>query len=114
MKVKTDITFTYKKKVHAALCFEAIESVPGKFKVAPNMIAGADFQTTPPYLVQTELENWRKNFAYQLQSAKNDDDIVESICRQHIQFERIKNIETEQNESELFVNYNPNLNDQST
>lgn len=84
-----EISLDLIQKVHEILCHESIESVPGKFKVSPNMIVGASFQTTPPYLIRTELENWRKNLFYQLQHSKNDDDIVESICHQHMQFERI-------------------------
>lgn len=89
LEANTEISLEYIKKIHATLCREAIESVPGKFKVSPNMIVGADFQTTPPYLVPTELENWRQNLLLQLQTAKNNDEIIESICRQHIYFEHI-------------------------
>lgn len=89
LKASTEITLEYIKKIHSILCKEAIESVPGKFKVSPNMIVGTDFQTTPPYLVPTELENWRQNLLIQLQNAKTNDEIVEGICRQHIYFERI-------------------------
>lgn len=89
LKSNTEITLAYIQKGHSILCHEAIEAVPGKFKISPNMIVGADFKTTPPYLVPTELENWRQNLLYQLQNSKNNDDIVESICRQHIQFEHI-------------------------
>jgi Fic family protein len=86
---KAEITPDFIQLVHAVLCYEAIESVPGKFKVAPNMIVGANFETTPPYLVTTELENWRQNLKCQLIHAKNNNDVVEGICRQHIQFEHI-------------------------
>lgn len=86
---KAEITMELIQSMHAILCHEAIESVPGKFKVSPNLIVGADFETTPPYLVITELENWRQNLKYQLDHAKNNDDVVEGICRQHIQFEHI-------------------------
>ena len=89
LKTNVEISLECIQKIHATLCYEAIESVPGKFKMSSNMIVGASFQTTPPYLVRTALENWRKNLVYQLQHAKNHDDIVESICRQHMQFERI-------------------------
>lgn len=89
LEADTEISISYIQKIHSILCDQAIESVPGKFKISPNMIVGADFETTPPYLVTTELENWRQNLFYQLESAKNNRDIVESICRQHIQFEHI-------------------------
>lgn len=89
LRQKNEISLGYIQEVHKILCHEAIESEPGKFKVIPNMVIGADFKTTEPYLVRTELENWRQNLKYQLDNAKNNDDIVEGICRQHIQFEHI-------------------------
>lgn len=89
LRLKTEISLEYIQSIHAILCHEAIESVPGKFKVRQNMIVGANFETTPPYLVPTELENWRQNLKYQLEQAKSNDEMVEGICRQHIRFEHI-------------------------
>ena len=43
------------REVHALLCRDAIESVPGQFKTRPNLIIGADFTPTPPYLVPSAL-----------------------------------------------------------
>lgn len=89
LRLGTEISLSYIQSVHATLCHEAVESVPGKFKISANWIVGADFETTQPYLVQTELENWRKNLKCQLDHAETNEEIVESICRQHIHFEHI-------------------------
>lgn len=86
---KEEITIEFIQAIHRTLCHDAIQSVPGKFKVTPNMIIGADFSPTAPYMVRSELENWRKNLQYQLEKAESNESIVEAICRQHIMFERI-------------------------
>ena len=49
------------KEIHAVLCREAIESVPGKFKTQPNMVIGADFIPSPPYRVPMDIEQWRQD-----------------------------------------------------
>lgn len=77
------------REVHTILCREAIESVPGQFKQRPNMIVGADFTPTPPYLVPSALMNWIDNLAAQMDAAASDSDKVLAICRQHIAFEHI-------------------------
>ena len=73
------------REVHTILCREAIESVPGQF----NMIVGADFTPTPPYLVPSALMDWIDNLAAQMDAAASDSDKVLAICRQHIAFEHI-------------------------
>ena len=77
------------REVHTILCREAIESVPGQFKQRPNMIVGADFTPTPPYLVPSALMDWIDNLAAQMDAAASDSDKVLAICRQHIAFEHI-------------------------
>lgn len=77
------------REVHTILCREAIESVPGQFKHRPNMIVGADFTPTPPYLVPSALMDWIDNLAAQMDAAASDSDKVLAICRQHIAFEHI-------------------------
>lgn len=86
---KEPITLELIKKYHVLLCQKTIEHVPGKFKVVPNNVVGADFTPTPPYRVPTDLEEWRRNLETQLEYAKDNDAIVEVICRQHLAFERI-------------------------
>jgi len=77
------------KEMHALLCVNAIESVPGKFKTQPNMVIGADFVPSPPYRVPFDIEEWRLNLDVQLQNAKTNDEVIEAICRQHFHFEHI-------------------------
>ena len=77
------------KEIHALLCVNAIESVPGKFKTQPNMVIGADFVPSPPYRVPFDIEEWRLNLDVQLQNAKTNDEVIEAICRQHFHFEHI-------------------------
>ena len=77
------------REVHTILCREAIESVPGQFKQRPNMIIGADFTPTRPYLVPSALMDWIDNLAAQMDAAASDSDKVLAICRQHIAFEHI-------------------------
>ena len=76
------------KKIHFLLCQNAIEGVAGAFKTIPNMIIGASFTTTQPYMVITELQEWILNLEAQLNGADKEG-IVEAISRQHIAFERI-------------------------
>lgn len=90
IKSHTEITLPFICEIHKALCNQAIEAVPGEFKVSQNMILGADFIPTPPYLVRTALEDWRQNLFAQLNASKGDNDkILEAICYQHINFEHI-------------------------
>ena len=76
------------KKIHFLLCQNAIEGVAGAFKTIPNMIIGASFTPTQPYMVITELQEWILNLEAQLNGADKEG-IVEAISRQHIAFERI-------------------------
>ena len=76
------------KKIHFLLCQNAIDGVAGTFKTIPNMIIGASFTPTQPYMVITELQEWILNLEAQLESQVKEG-IIEAICRQHIAFERI-------------------------
>lgn len=90
--IENEVEFNHNfiREVHAILCKNTIESVPGEFKTIPNMIIGADFIPTPPYQVVPALEDWRLNLKAQLQAAGSyNDEIIAAICRQHIEFERI-------------------------
>ena len=77
------------REVHALLCKDAIEGVPGQFKQRPNMIIGANFTPTPPYMVPSALTDWTLDLAAQMDSAVSDSDKVRAICRQHVAFEHI-------------------------
>ncbi|WP_303839703.1 Fic family protein [Selenomonas ruminantium] len=76
------------KKIHFLLCQNAIDGVAGTFKTIPNMIIGASFTPTQPYMVITELQEWILNLEAQLEPPEKEG-IIEAICRQHIAFERI-------------------------
>ena len=76
------------KNIHFLLCQNAIDGVAGTFKTIPNMIIGASFTPTQPYMVITELQEWILNLEAQLESQVKEG-IIEAICRQHIAFERI-------------------------
>ena len=76
------------KNIHFLLCQNAIDGVAGTFKTIPNMIIGASFTPTQPYMVITELQEWILNLEAQLESQAKEG-IIEAICRQHIAFERI-------------------------
>ena len=76
------------KEIHQLICQNAIEGVAGAFKIIPNMIIGASFTPTQPYMVITELHEWILNLEAQLKG-QDKNGIVEAICRQHIAFERI-------------------------
>ena len=76
------------KNIHFLLCQNAIDGVAGTFKTIPNMIIGASFTPTQPYMVITELQEWILNLEAQLESQIKEG-IIEAICRQHIAFERI-------------------------
>ena len=76
------------KKIHFLLCQNAIDGVAGTFKTIPNMIIGASFTPTQPYMVITELQEWILKLEAQLESQAKEG-IIEAICRQHIAFERI-------------------------
>lgn len=76
------------KKIHFLLCQNAIDGVAGVFKTIPNMIIGASFTPTQPYMVITELQDWILNLEAQIEG-QGKEGIIEAICRQHIAFERI-------------------------
>ena len=86
---RTPLSLELIKFIHAILCKDAIESVPGQFKKIPNAVIGAEFTPTPPYMVPSALQDWIRNLEAQFQHAPNHQSKVEAICRQHIAFERI-------------------------
>lgn len=89
LESKAPLTLEMIRQIHAILCKDAIESVPGQFKQVPNMIIGASFTPTPPYMVPQALQDWILNLEAQLDAAKDEHTIIEAICRQHVAFERI-------------------------
>lgn len=61
----------------------------GKFKSTPNLIIGADFEPTKPYLVPLELKDLIDNLYYQFSCAKNQDEKIRIILQTYIKFEKI-------------------------
>ena len=76
------------KETHRHL-MEGIIHDAGAFKTIPNVILGANFIPTEPYLVLSELKNWCDTLAYRLEIAKTLEETIEAIMEQHLRFERI-------------------------
>lgn len=76
------------KETHRHL-MERIAHDAGTFKTISNVILGANFIPTEPYLVLSELKNWCDTLAYRLEIAKTLEETIEAIMEQHLRFERI-------------------------
>lgn len=61
----------------------------GKFKTNENYIAGADFKTASPQVVNQLMHEWLDNTAYRIDHAKNDDELLHTLIETHIDFERM-------------------------
>lgn len=83
-KITTQLIKKYNK-----IIMENLHELNGKFKTTQNIILGAEFETTKPYLVPFEIENWCNNLSYRLENAKTNEEKVETIMEQHIKFEKI-------------------------
>ena len=76
------------KELHSIIMDNLIEN-KGQFKSIPNLIVGADFETSKPYLVPTHLQEMLDNLNYQIKEAKSDDERLEAILYSHFHFEKI-------------------------
>lgn len=85
---KTKIDNELIKEFHKLIMQDLIYN-NGSFKKIENMIVGANFEPTKPYLVPMELKNVMDNLYYGLDNAKNEEDKIYSIVKSHINFERI-------------------------
>jgi len=85
-KVKIDNALI--KEFHKIIMQDLIDN-NGNFKKIENMIVGANFEPTKPYLVPVELKNAIDNLYYRLDNAQNDKDKIYSIIKFHIEFEKI-------------------------
>ena len=47
-----------------------IDDRGGTFKVIQNIIGGADFETTKPYMVPEEIQKWKDDLSWRLDNAK--------------------------------------------
>ena len=83
-EITTNLIKKYNKDI-----MENLHDLNGKFKTTQNLILGAEFEPTKPYLVPFELENWCTNLSYRLEKAKTKEEKVEIIMDQHIKFEKI-------------------------
>ena len=83
-KITTELIKKYNKYI-----MENLHDLNGKFKTTQNLILGAEFEPTKPYLVPFEIEDWCNNLSYRLDNAKTNKEKVEIIMDQHIKFEKI-------------------------
>ena len=83
-KITTELIKKYNKYI-----VENLHDLNGKFKTTQNLILGAEFEPTKPYLVPFEIEDWCNNLSYRLDNAKTNKEKVEIIMDQHIKFEKI-------------------------
>lgn len=61
----------------------------GKFKTTENIVVGATFEPTKPYLVPVAIKNMCDNLYFRLNNAKNSDERLKAILQSHIEFEKI-------------------------
>ena len=83
-KITTELIKKYNKYI-----VENLHDLNGKFKTTQNLILGAEFEPTKPYLVPFEIEDWCNNLSYRLDNAKTNEEKVEIIMDQHIKFEKM-------------------------
>ena len=83
-KITTELIKKYNKYI-----MENLHDLNEKFKTTQNLILGAEFEPTKPYLVPFEIEDWCNNLSYRLENAKTNEEKVEIIMDQHIKFEKI-------------------------
>ena len=83
-KITTELIKKYNKYI-----MENLHDLNGIFKTTQNLILGAEFEPTKPYLVPFEIEDWCNNLSYRLDNAKTNEEKVEIIMDQHIKFEKI-------------------------
>lgn len=76
------------QKLHALIMENLLENA-GHFKIPPNLIIGANFETTKPYLVPTRIHELCDNLDYQLQNTQDKDQKLKAILKAHFDFERI-------------------------
>ena len=83
-KITTELIKKYNKYI-----IENLHDLNGKFKTTQNLILGAEFEPTKPFLVPFEIEDWCNNLSYRLENAKTNEEKVEIIMDQHIKFAKI-------------------------
>lgn len=83
-----EITIELIKDTHSYL-LQDIREDAGALKTIDNIIVGADFTTTEPYLVQSELKNWCHTLEDRLHLSNTMEEKIKVIMEEHLRFERI-------------------------
>ena len=86
--IATPIDLSVIKKTQGFL-LKHIRSDAGEFKKTENIILGASFLPSHPYQVIEHLQNWIENQKYRLTNATTNDEKIQAIMEQHLQFEKI-------------------------
>lgn len=76
-------------KAFHALIMKDLHEESGHFKKMENMVIGANFEPTKPYLVPTAIKDWCDNLNYKLKNANHSQEKLQAILESHIAFEKI-------------------------
>lgn len=85
---KEKMTIEGIKEIHKIL-LENIRDDNGKFKKIKNIVLGASFTPTPPYMVIESLGNWIENLDFALKNAHSKEEKIGAIMESHLRFEHI-------------------------
>ena len=83
-----NISIEFIKKLHSIIMDNILDNA-GEFKKTENIIVGANFVPTKPYLVQIELKEMHDNLEFRLINSKCIEEKIEAIISEHIKFEKI-------------------------
>lgn len=88
IKAQTPLSAEIIKSIHR-LCMQNLLINAGEFKKIENLIIGADFETTKPYLVPTRIHQFCENLGFALTQSSCEDEKLKAILKAHFDFERI-------------------------
>lgn len=88
LKNKVPLNSKLIKEFHAFI-MKDLHDEAGSFKKLENMVVGANFEPTKPYLVSTVMKDWCDNLDYKLQSTQDSKEKLQAILESHITFEKI-------------------------
>ena len=83
-----NISIEFIKKLQSIIMDNILDNA-GEFKKTENIIVGANFVPTKPYLVQIELKEMLDNLEFRLINSKCIEEKIEAIISEHIKFEKI-------------------------
>lgn len=83
-----NLTLDLIREIHSIVMENLLDNA-GSFKTIQNVILGANFETTKPYLVPTRMHQFCEDLYLQLQRVKSEDDKLKIILKSHFDFERI-------------------------